>query len=238
MVQFQEGGRSLDLSNPYMGPVYALIAGVLTSASPCALSAIPLVVGHMAGADPSSRRKRAWDLLLFLLGMALALTFVGMIAGFLGKSLILSSPWIRWVAGFAFIVAGASYMGLLGGAKTCSVPLAGGVEGSGSGGLRRGLAGIAMGALYGLSASPCATPALLSILTLVAATGSVTRGAVLLLAYSLGQSVLVAAAGLATAKYQAVLGSRGGQKALALLSKLGGAVIAAFGVYLLLRPYL
>ena len=41
-----------------------------------------------------------------------------------GRSLILTAPWIRWVAGLAFLVAGASYLGLVGGSKTCSVPLA------------------------------------------------------------------------------------------------------------------
>ena len=244
----------MDLSSPYFGPLYALIAGVLASASPCALAAIPLVIGHMAGTSPDAGKgARVRELLFFLLGMAMALTFVGVIAAVLGRSLILTAPWIRWVAGLAFLVAGASYLGLVGGSKTCSVPLAipddsVGVEGmrekapdattGSSFAVRRALSGLAMGALYGLSASPCATPALLSILALVAVSGSVSRGVLLLFAYSIGQSVLVAVSGLATSRFQSVLASSRGQKAVDALRKLGGTVIIGFGLYLILRPYL
>lgn len=244
----------MDLSHPFFGPLYALAAGILSSASPCALAAIPLVMGHMSAAAPGSgRRARLMDLLLFLFGMAAALTVVGVIAGALGKSLILTAPWIRWGAGLAFIAAGASYLGLIGGPKTCSVPLVleardaeerpGGAgeparPNSRSIAVRRAVQGLMMGGLYGLSASPCSTPALLAILALVAAAGSVARGAVLLLAYSVGQSAIVAAAGLATSRFQAVLGSRKGLQAVESLRKLGGATIIGFGVYLLLRPYL
>lgn len=258
----------MDLSNPYVGPLYALVAGILTSASPCALAAIPLVIGHMTGSAPhAGKRARFRDLLFFLLGMAMALTLAGVVAGAFGRSLILTAPWVRLVAGLAFIVGGAAYLGLLGGTKTCKVPLSlGDVDKRGGGGaaagspggdsfatgtqrvsgvsrsrwavVKRSVSGLLMGALYGLSASPCATPALLAILALVATTGSISRGAVLLLAYSMGQSVLVAAAGLATAKFQAVLESQSGQKAVETLRKLGGAVIIGFGVYLLVRPYI
>lgn len=236
----------MDLSNPYLGPLYALTAGILASASPCALAAIPLVIGHMAGTSPDAGKgARVRDLLFFLLGMASALTFVGVIAAVLGRSLILTAPWIRWVAGLAFIVAGVSYLGLVGGSKTCPVPIALGPQDSNSVDssrynwtVRRALSGLTMGALYGLSASPCATPALLSILALVAVSGSVIRGALLLFAYSIGQSVLVAASGLATSQFQSVLASSRGQRAVDALRKLGGTVIIGFGLYVILRPYL
>ncbi|HHX27600.1 MAG: cytochrome c biogenesis CcdA family protein [Bacillota bacterium] len=267
----------MDLSSPYFGPLYALIAGVLASASPCALAAIPLVIGHMAGTSPNAGKgARVRDLLFFLIGMTSALTFVGVIAAVLGRSLILTAPWIRWVAGLAFLVAGASYLGLVGGSKTCAVPLAIGPDDSErdesrrahphgpdarqdagehgdvvnpgmdppgettspSWAVRRALSGLTMGALYGLSASPCATPALISILALVAVSGSVSRGVILLFAYSIGQSVLVAASGLATSRFQSVLASSRGLRAVDALRKLGGTVIVGFGLYLILRPYL
>lgn len=273
----------MDLSSPYLGPLYALVAGILASTSPCALAAIPLVIGHMAATSPNAGKgARVRDLLFFLLGMALALTVVGVVAAVLGRSLVLTAPWIRWAAGLAFLVAGASYLGLIGGSKTCSVPLAigpddsivvdkrsvenghtitpggpdAGQEGRATGdvmdrrtdpsgetsssswAVRRALSGLTMGALYGLSASPCATPALVSILALVAVSASVSRGVLLLFAYSIGQSVLVAASGLATSRFQSLLASSQGQRAVDALRKLGGTVIMGFGVYLILRPYL
>ena len=224
------------LSGPVLGPVYALAAGVLTSASPCALSAIPLLAGHMAASDKDERYR---DLLLFLMGMASALTLAGLVAAALGRALIFAAPWLRWLAGFAFIAAGASYLGLLRGKNVCGASLAGIAPGRDARSrLPRPMADIAMGALYGLSASPCSTPVLLSILALVASSGSAARGAVLLLCYSVGQSFLVALAGLATARLKGFLEDSRNARALQLLRMVGGAVVAAFGVYILVRPYI
>jgi cytochrome c biogenesis protein CcdA len=227
-----------ELNSPVFGPVYALVAGLLTSASPCTLAALPLVVGHLSG---STRRERLRDLVLFILGMTLALTLSGVVAGALGRSLIFAAPWIRWVAGVAFITGGAAYMGLFGNLLTCEVPLAG-KEGGGISEARsrlpRSLAGVAVGALYGLSASPCSTPALIAILALVATTGSIAKSALLLLFYSLGQSFLVAVAGLATSSFRAFLENGRRARALDLLRKAGGAAIVVFGVYILIRPYI
>lgn len=224
------------LSHPVGGPLYALLAGILTSASPCALAALPLVFGHMAG---STRKSRVTDLIWFIVGLALALTLAGFIAGALGMALILKAPWVRWVAGLGFVLGGASYLGLFGRRATCEVPLAGaGPAQESQGRLPRPLSGAMIGALYGVSASPCSTPALLAILAMVAATGSMARGAVLLLFYSLGQSVLVASAGLATSAMRSTLESARGIRALETLRKAGGAVIILFGVYILARPYL
>jgi len=91
-----------------------------------------------------------------------------------------------------------------------------------------------MGLMYGISASPCATPALITILALVATTGSVLRGGSLLLAYSLGQSMLVIAAGLATSRLRDFLSFGKNASILPLLRKIGGAIIFAFGLYMLL----
>ncbi|MGE5579114.1 MAG: cytochrome c biogenesis CcdA family protein [Bacillota bacterium] len=227
------------LSHPVGGPLYALLAGILTSASPCALAALPLVFGHMAG---STRKSRVADLAWFIAGLALALTLAGIVAGALGMALILTAPWVRWVAGLGFILGGASYLGLFGARAKCEMPLAGAgttlTPTPTQGTLPRPLSGAMMGALYGVSASPCSTPALLAILAMVAATGSIARGAVLLLFYSLGQSVLVASAGLATSAMRGTLESARGLRALETLRKAGGAVIILFGLYILARPYL
>ncbi|MBE3518758.1 MAG: cytochrome c biogenesis protein CcdA [Firmicutes bacterium] len=238
------------LGNPVLGPVYALLAGVLTSGSPCALAAIPLVVGHLAGTEG---RGRGRALTLFVAGLVVSLTVVGVIAGAVGRTLSLTVPAVRWVAGIAFIVGGLAYLGVFGGSRTCKVPLpleavepenSKTAEGRGEtrpqARLREGrsLAGLAMGALYGLSASPCATPALLAILALVATTGSLVRGAVLLLAYSLGQSLLVVVAGLATSQFGAFFEKERNAAALELLRKVGGGLVLGIGVYLLIRPYI
>lgn len=212
------------LSNPILGPLYALIAGILTSTSPCAVGALPLVIGHMAG---SHGKTRARDLALFVFGMALTLTASGLVVGLLGKSLSLSAPWVRVVAGVAFSGLGLVYLGVLGGSRTCP----GLVALTASNGAAPSITSFSMGLLYGISASPCATPALIAILTLVGTMGSATKGALLLLAYSLGQSSLVIVAGMATSGLKDFLGGEKGATVLPMLRKLGGAIMLVFGLY-------
>lgn len=237
------------LSNPFLGPVFAAVAGILASASPCAMSAVPLMVAHVAGARPEARKRQT---ALFVLGMTIALSVTGMVAGLLGKSLLFAAPWIRWIAGIAFIIAGLSYLEVLGSSRTCdaNIPLEALVDeddvsqDAASEDIRReGRAGaalksIGLGMLYGLSASPCSTPALIAILTIVASTGSVIRGGLLLLAYSLGQSVLVLFAGLFATQFTEFLESERNVRLLDILRKAGGVIIAGFGVYVMVRPYL
>ena len=235
------------LTGSLLAPLYALVAGILTSASPCALAAVPLVIGHMTASRENERHR---DLVLFLLGMSLALTSAGLVAALLGRALIFTAPWLRFVAGATFIVAGASYLGIFGipglsgGKNVCGTSLArfagqGAVHASAADGrLPRPLADLAMGALYGLSASPCSTPVLVSILTLVASSGSVVRGALLLLCYSIGQSFLVALAGLATARFGAFLEKDRNVRALGLMRAAGGVVLLGFGLYVIVRPYI
>ena len=237
------------LSNPFLGPVFAAVAGILASASPCAMSAVPLMVAHVAGARPEARKRQT---ALFVLVMAMALSVTGMVAGLLGKSLLFAAPWIRWIAGIAFIIAGLSYLEVLGSSRTCdaNIPLEALVDeddvsqDAASEDIRReGRAGaalksIGLGMLYGLSASPCSTPALIAILTIVASTGSVIRGGLLLLAYSLGQSVLVLFAGLFATQFTEFLESERNVRLLDILRKAGGVIIAGFGVYVMVRPYL
>ncbi|HHW26766.1 MAG TPA: cytochrome c biogenesis protein CcdA [Firmicutes bacterium] len=215
------------LNHPVLGPIYALVAGILTSASPCAIGAMPLLVGHMAGARGKARGR---DLALFVLGMSVSLTAAGLVAGLLGRSISLSAPWLRVVAGAGFLVLGLVYLGVFEGSRTCPVP-SGALSQEGQ---RTWLTSVSMGLMYGISASPCATPALITILALVATTGSVLRGGSLLLAYSLGQSMLVIAAGLATSRLRDFLSFGKNASILPLLRKIGGAIIFAFGLYMLL----
>lgn len=232
------------IQSPVLGPVYALLAGILTSTSPCTVNAIPLLAGHLAG---SERRARARSLVLFVVGVSLSLTSVGLVAGAVGRTLSLTVPAIRWIAGLAFVTAGLAYLGVFGGRKTCPVTLpqdtfgeranGGSTEGSPverAEGLGAQAGAFAMGALYGFSASPCATPALISILSLVAASGSLTRGALLLLAYSLGQCFLVVLAGVATSRFSSLLERQG---RIRVLRAAGGVLVLIVGVYVLARPY-
>lgn len=176
------------------GLLAALLAGVVTSASPCALAAVPVAVGFVGGQGSSPRR--AWGLsLAFVAGMNTALLVMGLAVARLGGLLgTLPGPWLVVVGGLLVLLAVVLWRAHAG---RCSVALPLAWQALLA---RSGFWGAAvLGALMGTVMSPCATPALAAALT-VAGSGAVLGasmgwGAALLLAYGLGRSVLLLLAG-------------------------------------------
>ena len=95
---------------------------------------------------------------------------------------------------------------------------------------RRGILGaFAAGVLGGVFSSPCATPVLIALLTLVAGKGSFAWGLLLMLLYSLGHGALVIAAGTSMGLVQKL--SAGG-KAVEVVKIAVGLLILSTGLYM------
>ncbi len=171
----------------------AFAGGVLTSASPCVLAAVPVAVGFVGGQAHSPRR--AWALsLAFVAGMNIALLIMGLAAARLGLMMgTLPGPWL--VAVGVLVIGLAVWLWRAGSA--CSIGLPSALQHRLA---STGLWGAAvLGALIGTVMSPCATPALGAALAVAgsgAALGaSMWWGAALLLAYGIGHSALLLLAG-------------------------------------------
>lgn len=221
------------LENPLLGPIYAFLAGVLSSTSPCSLGAMPVIASFLAAREAPGPR----EVLGFLGGMLVSLTAAGFIAGYLGRALLLVAPWIRTLAGLIFVVAGLNFAGILNltivrRGMVTRIPV---LANPGRSALP---VSFALGAAYAISASPCAAPALIAILTFAVGSGSIVSGIGLLFAYFLGQSLLVAAAGLAFTRLTVFLEDMGKKRWLSGLRLAGGAALIGFGIYLLVRPFL
>ena len=88
------------------------LAGVISSASPCVLATIPLVVGFVGGYADGDRMKAFRYSLAFVLGLLLTFTAFGAAAGLLGTMFgTLGGPWYL-IAGAIALVMGGQMMGL------------------------------------------------------------------------------------------------------------------------------
>lgn len=205
----------------------SLVAGSLTTLSPCVFPILPLVVG---GAVQGNRLAP----LAMGIGMAASFALIGIALGALGPALGIDSEHIR-VAGAWLLIAFGLVMlvpALNARFTEWMLPIASGANAASSrldGGSLGGA--LLLGGVLGLVWSPCSGPLLASALTLVASEGGAGRGGLILGLFGLGAAVpLVAVAyasrrGFSAARGWVLARIDGIKKAFGLLILLTGIAI-------------
>lgn len=173
----------------------AIAAGVVSFASPCVLPLVPGFLGYVTGLTDERRRTRLVSgALLFVLGFSVVLVSVAAAYSWVTNLRYLHQDAMIRVSGVIVILLALVYLGFIG---QRGIP----VRWRPSAGL---LGAPLLGAVFGLSASPCVGPVYGAILNLAnpIGTGSPTRGVVLAVFYCLGLGVpfVLIAAGWARAE--------------------------------------
>lgn len=189
----------MDLSFSALG--LSLLAGSLTTLSPCVFPILPLVLG---GAAQGNRLAP----LAMGLGMALSFAGIGVALGALGPALGLDSEHVRNLGAVMLMALGLMMwvpvlnerfaqwmMPLASSANGVSTRLKGDTLGG----------ALMLGGVLGLVWSPCSGPLLASALTLVASEGGAWRGGLVLGMFGLGAATpLVAVAYASRRGFQSV----------------------------------
>ena len=173
----------------------ALVAGVVSFTSPCTLPLLPGFVSYVSGLsgtggtaavnsgplDSPARRRVLVGSLLFLTGFSAVFTALGATSSAVGFLLVRNLPTINVIGGGFVVLMGLATAGVI------RLPF-----------LHRELrtdlhrwqpgpgGALPLGAAFAFGWTPCVGPVLASILATAAGTATVSRGALLLLAYSLG----------------------------------------------------
>lgn len=171
----------------WIAPLLALLAGVLTSFTPCALSSVPLVIGYVGGAGHNDTKRSFLLSLTFALGMAITFTALGTVASLLGRLIGSSNSWWYIALGVLMVLMALQIFEIYNFIPSTYLTDKNSKTGY--------VGALATGILGGIFSSPCATPVLVVLLGIVARSGNVPWGVLLLLFYSLGHSVLVLVAG-------------------------------------------
>ena len=201
------------------------LAGVLSSASPCVLATIPLVVGFVGGYSDGDRGRAFRYSLVFVLGLSLTFTTFGAAAGLLGTMFgTMGGPWYLVAGGIALIMGG-QLMGLYEihlPIRRDYKPKQGGVVGA-----------FLLGLFFGVVSSPCATPVLVVLLTLVAGKGQVLYGITLLFCYAIGHCLLMLFAGTFTGFVEGFVKARGLINFSLWAKRISGVVVTMTGGWFL-----
>lgn len=171
----------------WLAPLLAILAGVLTSVTPCSLSTIPLVIGVVGGTGQKDTKKAFKLSLTFALGSAVTFTTLGTIASLAGNLIGTSAKWWYIALGILMLMMALQTWEIYN-----FIPATYLISKSTKTGY---IGAFIAGVLGGIFSSPCSTPVLIALLAIVAGKGSVVWGILLLLLYSIGHAILAVIAG-------------------------------------------
>ena len=209
--------------NMWLAPLLALLAGVLTSFTPCSLSSIPLVIAYVGGIDVEPRKALRLSL-VFALGTAITFTVLGVVAASVGQLLGSGAKWWYLVLGVLMVLMALQTWEVVN--IIPSTYLAGKNK-------RRGYIGaLITGMLGGLFSSPCATPVLIALLAIAAGEGSILWGALLMLFYGIGHGILAVVAGSSIGMVNKLMKNERYGALSRILKIVMGVLILIIGLYL------
>lgn len=211
-------------SNMWIAPLLALLAGVLTSFTPCSLSNIPLIIGYVGGVGEKNTKKAFRYSVIFALGTAVTFITLGLIATSAGKLMGNSSQiWYLMLGVLMVLMALQTWeiFQIIPSINLLSKSKAKGIIGA-----------FIAGVLGGVFSSPCSTPVLIALLAIVAGKGNLIWGILLMFLYSIGHSALVIVAGTSISFVKKISSNEKYNKVGIALKIVMGTVIMLIGLYM------
>lgn len=177
-----EIGQLISGSGLFLTLFFIFVGGLALNLTPCVYPIIPITISFFVGQASGKASKSLFLALVYVLGMSLTYSVLGVTAamtgGLLGSSL--QNPLILVAIAGVFLIFAASMFG----AFEIKVP---NFLNKIAGGSRQGIFGsLFMGLTVGIVAAPCIGPFVLSLLTYVAAQGDPFMGFLLFFILSLG----------------------------------------------------
>lgn len=208
----------------WLAPLLVLLAGVITSITPCSLSSVPLIIGYVGGIGEKNTKKAFSYSVVFSLGTAVTFVTLGIIATSAGKLMGTSSPVWYMILGILMVLMALQTWGIYNFIPSINLL---------SKSKKRGFAGAFIaGILGGIFSSPCSTPVLIALLAIIAEEENLLWGILLMLLYSIGHSALVIVSGTSVGFVQKISGSEKYNKAATILKIVMGTAILLIGLYM------
>jgi cytochrome c-type biogenesis protein len=191
------------------------------------LAMIPLMIGFVGGTrELTGIKKSLLFSLLFVIGLSITFSILGVIAATTGRLLGDIGNFWRYIVVAVCFLMGIHLLEIF------KIPIPRINVGNPK---TTGLIGaLLMGMLFGLVSTPCAVPILAVILVLIASKGSIVYGLGLLFFYALGHCVLILIAGTSIGLTKGLLESKRFQKFNFYLRKVAAILIILVGIYFLI----
>jgi cytochrome c-type biogenesis protein len=219
----------MDAAAPSLG--LAFLAGLASFLSPCVFALVPAYIGYLGGRSAAAGKSHStsdqlWHALAFVLGFSVVFILLGLVSSALG-ALLYDLSWLLTKVGGAVVIlfglhlAGIIHIRFLDYDLRAQAPIDR---------KRSYFSSAMMGVFFSAGWLPCVGPVLGTILTITLNHGSLSHGAVLLSAYSLGLAIpfLLAATQISWVTY--ILRRYG--KVSFYIERAMGVVLVIVGVFL------
>lgn len=208
-----------------MNILLTFIEGLISFVSPCMLPMLPVYVAYFS-ADEAGRSKTFARAVSFTIGFTVVFVALGVFAGSLGAALAAHRAAVNGVCGLAVVLFGLGYLGLF------RLPFSGLKGGRNPTSV---FSAFVFGLVYSVSLTPCVGAFLGAALMQAASEGGAIRGALLLLAYSLGLGVPFVVSALMLGKLGTAFAFI--KKRYNIINPICGGVLIVFGCWTALAPW-
>jgi cytochrome c-type biogenesis protein len=182
-----EGLAGLEAMSPYVY-LLVLLGGVISAVSICYVPILVMFSGYMSGRAQEGTGKALRLTASFTIGMMITSAAVGIIAAFIGKSIMhlftgyALDVWIPAVIG---MIMGLQLLGVI----RLRMPRMLQVKASKP---KTTFGAFTLGLPFGIVITPCTIPIFIMIITYVSVNGSMVHGALLLATYAIGKGLVLA----------------------------------------------
>lgn len=202
----------------------ALLAGLVSFASPCVLPLVPGYLGYIGGfageGEKQDRRRLLVGVALFILGFSLVFVATGVLFGTAGLLLRSWLDIITPIAGVVIIVMGLVFVGQFTFLQRSFKP---------QWKVATGMAGAPLlGIVFAIGWTPCLGPVLIAVNAIVFDNGDPWRGGLLALAYCLGLGVPFLLVALGVSWFAGSV--KWLKRHVRIINIVGGAVLVLIGV--------
>lgn len=165
----------------------AFFGGMIASLAPCVLGLLPIIVGYVGGYSKEDSRRTFIQLVSFVFGMSLVLSFIGLICALSGRvlSAFAGHYWVLLIAGLLMIFG----LNLLNVIEIYMPPIVRKMPQNPKDTLF--VYPMAIGASFALASTPCSTPILASIMSVASLSENVLLSMTMLFLFALGQGLIV-----------------------------------------------
>lgn len=218
MVLLNAFSQSLSMGNMIALPL-AFAGGIVAGLNPCCLALYP-AAGACCLMPNKAKSKTIYSAMAFVLGIAIAVAVLGLIAASIGQVVSIATP-IKYVIALIPILMGVHRLGWI------HLPLR-------TPNLAFSEKGNAFGAglLFSLVVGPCGTPVLASVVSYAAYANNYFYSGVLLLLYGIGNGLPLALVGTASGGFMQHLAD---SRYRAWIDGIVGGLLILLGFYLLWR---